>query len=484
MKANDFFICTFQGDQTSYVAEIIGVHSGLIDCRFVHSEKQYRFSTSNWRVVQSNGGFKAGTPLTSHKIYSQREGPVAPNNYVAVTFGNDKSYLGILKNTNPLVVSFLHGSNATYTFDNNNVIIKSGGAYPVGQTIKGITLYELASEAGIAAAPAGTNVSSYDPAREDTLVINTKEFPSDLPGFRNYKGWKQDTTIPHNRKQKQIRSLADIKHLVLHETASDTGDGFFDANDTTAHLSVLKNGTVLQFNDIVERQYHVGVFNNTAIGIEFVNSGWVQGMPSKEQSLNAQQRQKYGEDKGYLWAFCGLGQNIYKLPQADQLEKLVTLTSRFLNATEEGMPKIGQNWLQLVSYNDIKEVWRFASSNDVPPEDEKDIKQFFIFSHGDLFMVPENFKNNPGILSHASTSSVINGKVDKDAHSDGSFLTLYTWLRIEKGLAEEAALEKAKKLIKEQQFFAKTIQTFSNSKGEMESRLVIMLLVSDTAINQ
>lgn len=489
MKEQDFLVCSFKGDETSYVAEITDVHNGSFDCRFVHSEKSYSFSSGNWVVEKSTGGFPPGTPLTKHQLFTPREGEADLNNIVRVTFANGKAYLGVLFNKDPMTVVFLHGVRPTYVFD-NNVVTLSGGAYKVGETIKGITLFApvdgvagtvlppQGSTTGTGGGPAGASIAEYDQLRDDTLVSNAVEFPSNIAGFHNFKGWKASISVPHNRRPKKVRALSDTIHLVLHETAADTGDGFDDSHDTTSHFSVLKDGRLLQFNDLAEKQYHVGVFNDTSVGIEFVNKGWIQGMPSKESGLNATQRQTYSEDKGYLWAFCGLGQNVYRLPSIDQLEKLLELMNRFLDATDDGLPRFAGEWLQLVSYNDVKDVWDFVGDSHVPAESA--VKRFFIFSNADQYLTPSNMAGRPGIFSHASISSITKDKPDNDAHSDGSFLALYSWLRIARRFKEEEAYSLARKLVKTHHFFARTKEKFMSRSGTSEARLIIVLDVDDS----
>ena len=484
MKKNDFLVCSFKGDEAAYVAEITNVSSGSIDCRFVHSEKKYSFSLDGWTVQKSNGGFPIGTPLTKYEVFTPGDTNPALNNIVRVTFSNEKVYLGVLMSEDPLTVVFLHGSRPTYVFE-DNVIRISGGAYKVGDTIREIRQFKRSDVLDAGTTPRVTTfepavspqkkISDYDPVAMDTIVSNAREYPSGIPGYRNYKGWKSNADIPHNKKPKKIRAISDIIHITFHESAADTGDGFYDVNDTTSHLSVLKTNEVLQFNDLLEKEYHIGPFNDTSLGIEFVNKGWIQGMPSKESGLKAADREKYREDKGYLWAFCGMGQNIYKMPSADQLEKFGELINRFFTATESDIPKIAKEWLQVISYNDVKDLWEFGSHTPA----DVDSKRFFIFSNGDVYFTPARIAERSGVYSHACVNSIHKGVPDSHAHPDGSFPTLYHWLRFIKQKTKDEAYTIAQHLIKNHNFIVKTKEKFLHKNGNKEQRYIILVDVAD-----
>ncbi len=132
------------------------------------------------------------------------------------------------------------------------------------------------------------DLNGYKPTRPDTLVVRMNEFDTPL-GIKNW-GAKVDkkstgvSVVPHAAEAKKHNSKKvliseppripkEIIHLVLHETASDVGPGF--APPYTAHLAVQTDGSVLQFNDLVEYQQHGEDMNPTSIGIEFVNRGWL-----------------------------------------------------------------------------------------------------------------------------------------------------------------------------------------------------------------
>lgn len=145
MKTQDFLICTFKGDVTVYVAEILTVLPGSFECRFVHSESRYTFSTNTWTVLKTTGAFRVGTPLTTHELYTPSDAPLLLNSFVSVTFANGKSYLGRLVTLQPQVVRFLHKGQPIYVFENKK-IVSTGGIYPKGQSIIDINAFELATQ--------------------------------------------------------------------------------------------------------------------------------------------------------------------------------------------------------------------------------------------------------------------------------------------------------------------------------------------------
>ena len=304
------------------------------------------------------------------------------------------------------------------------------------------------------------NLNEYNPASSTTIVINTIEFNSGISDIKNYKDWKTNSSVIHNQRKNSYRDPFGIKHLVLHETAAESGNGFDDSANETSHMSVKRDATILQFNDLVEFENHGSGMNTTGIGIEFVNRGWLssttddggEGIPSKETSLTTVQKNAYKEANGYLWLFWGYGFNIYRVPPSmDQLEKEVELVKWItmdLPAQLQGIsgisiyqlfPSIDDTWLQLVSYNDVQGVWTFKAA-DIPSDAEKADKNLFVMTTGYEYLMPANVKDKSGIISHNAFY---------EDHSDGSFLTLYTWLRLKKGKNKTEAFDIAKKLMKD-----------------------------------
>jgi hypothetical protein len=229
-------------------------------------------------------------------------------------------------------------------------------------------------------------------------------------------------------------------------------------------MSVLRNAGVLQFNDLAEMQYHSGDktdpsnrMNTTAIGIEFVNRGWLsaakneEGIPASESQLTAAQRTAYKESNGYLWAFWGYGFNIYRLPPSmDQLDKEVELVKWLVDGLPSTLsktsgisiynlfPSIDDTWLQLIAYDDVKGIWTFPAA-EIPDDAERKKQNLFVMSTGFEYLVPGRIHNRSGVISHNAFYA---------GHSDGSFLALYTWLRLKKNKIGTEAFELCKKLMK------------------------------------
>ena len=263
-----------------------------------------------------------------------------------------------------------------------------------------------------------------------------------------------------------------------------------------------------QFNDLVEIQYHASSFNDKSIGIEFSNRDWEDGKGIKKdktgklirridhKSVDKKGKEQHrieiidkteelAEKKGYFHAFWGDGYNVYKLPDIDQLEKLVELLNRLIRKLDQGFPMINNVWLQVVSYNNVKDFFEFDTA-DIPDTDlKKDAVPYFIYTNGSDYMVPERFKTsakpemwNTGILSHASLSNVISNRlIDEDAHTDGSFQALYSWLRIAKGFSKDDAYAKCKDLLSNHMLKVKTKQNVKwKDNGEQTGQRKIYLL--------
>src|SRR6185503_7616796 len=82
---------------------------------------------------------------------------------------------------------------------------------------------------------------------------------------------------------------------------------------------------------------------------------------------------------------------------------------------------------------------------NIPPETERGTKNLFVMTTAYGFLEPTYIKNKTGIISHNAFY---------ENHSDGSFLSLYTWLRLKKGKDKNQAYDISKKLMKEHFFMA------------------------------
>jgi hypothetical protein len=303
-------------------------------------------------------------------------------------------------------------------------------------------------------------INKFNPQVENTIVVNMKEFPSNINNFLNYA---VGFGTPHNNSPKVIRKLSNIKHIVLHETSgSESGTGFDGSRGFTAHFAITNKG-ISQFNDMVETEFHAGIFNSTSIGIEFANPDWVRVKDSKREYLELN------------WSDGN--HPIYTLPNIDKLERLVEFLQRILSKSEERFPNIQSNWLQLVSYNDVKNYWDFKAT-DVPlTDDSKTEKKYFIYSSALGYIKPDSMLKS-GILSHDCISTLTSIKVNEnsqivvneDAHTDGSFQSLYSFLRISKAMDRDNAFETAKNLLLNNTIQVKTIKSYEGYNKNLTNR--------------
>ncbi|MEO8033841.1 MAG: papain-like cysteine protease family protein, partial [Acidobacteriota bacterium] len=374
---------------------------------------------------------------------------------------------------------------------------------------------------------------SYRPALSSTMVINKIEFET----VSNLLNWS-DASVDHNRTDNGTRAASQLIHLVLHETASPvaseaTAHGFNGPKNETSHMTVMRNATVLQFNDLRQLENHIIGLNSSSIGIEFVNRGWLaspkgpaadhpdtpanlysyehEAVPVNRADLTAQHLARFPEGNDYLYCFWGSGfNNIYRIPpDIAQLEKDVELVQWLttdlktkLDALEDQLNftpaeersdlikgsvnaqlaadkvntiiaswqaselhklffEIERTWLQLVSYDDVSGIWAFPAAN-VPALPDQGSKNLFVFTRGWDYLDPANIAGKSGIISHNAAGH----------HSDGSFLALYTWLRIEKAFDSAKSYRLTKSLMKDH-FFKASLKTNPND------RKIILLNVED-----
>lgn len=302
-------------------------------------------------------------------------------------------------------------------------------------------------------------INEFTPAAADTLIINMKEFNTGITNFSNFLGSKTDTKIKHNTiwNKTPIRKPENITQIVIHETGADGVNDPAFLSPNTAHLAVLRNNTVKQFNDLVEFENHAGGFNGNSIGIEFSNLAWDQAAPASNTNLPA----KYSSDTDYLKLFWGVGYNIYRLPSKDQLEKLVELVdwlTNFNNPPDGVKPSFDLTWHQLVSFNDVSSIYDFGTT--VVADDKKADKQFFIMTKAHFYVKPSKLGNAGGIVCHANLVRDDDFITPGD-HVDGSFPSLYVWLRLGKKLDKDKAYSNATNLMKN---FKLKLTTKSNIK--------------------
>lgn len=454
MFVKDFIKCSFANDTTGYIGEITRVDTSSFDCRLSNSGESYTFDSDTMKVTSLFGTIPVGTQLANYTIYTANSTQnLQAGDYEVVTFADGSRYLGQLTDVDAsgnYNITFLN-SGYKYVIGSNNKIISTDDTNPA-QEVSGIESYVQGTPViVVAAADAGngnalntsTRMNHYVPLNANTIIVNMQEFPS---GISNFKNWSNNASL-HNTNAKPVREASGIKFIVLHETSGgDAGSGFNPPY--TSHFVVASN-EIRQFNDLSEIEWHATIFNDTAIGIEFKNPDWVRTKAQGNDYIDANWNGDYPS---------------YTVPSTDKLENLILLLQRLVSKNETGFPSIDPTWLQIVSYNDVSSIWDFKDS-DIPSDEKKGLKKFFIYSSGIDYMRPDNFDASvKGVLSHNSVSNLINvnGKtvIDEDLHTDGSFQALYSWLRIMQSIEMNDAFSNAKDLVENNMVKVVTTQQY------------------------
>jgi hypothetical protein len=456
MQEKDFIDCSFANDTTHYVGEITHVDSNSFDCRFLNTGESYTFDSETMKVTNFGGTIPIGTQIANYTIFSaDATQNFQSAGYVVVSFADGTRLLGQLTDVDASgnkYVTFLD-SGYKYVFGSDNTIISTDDVKQL-QSVTGIESYVAGTPVVVvSAADAGSgnalntsaNINRFVPRNSDTIIVNMQEFPS---GIANFKNWSNNAAL-HNTNAKTVRESTAIKFIVLHETSGGDGGSGFDP-PYTSHF-VVASDEIRQFNDLCEIEWHATIFNDAGIGIEFKNPDWVA--KSEKTSTNE-----------YIDANWSGDYPSYTVPSTDKLENLVLLLQRLISKNESGFPSIDPTWLQIVSYDDVSSLWNFKDS-DIPADEKKGLKKFFIYSCGTDYMRPDNFDADlKGILSHNSVSNLItvNGKtvIDEDAHTDGSFQALYSWLRIMQSNEMNDALTNAKSLVTNNVVTVTTAQSY------------------------
>ena len=452
MQEKDFLRCEFNNDSAKYIAEITRVNSNSFDCRFLNSGDAYTFDSNTMRVTSQFGAIPMGSQLANYTLFTANSTQsFNAGDYAVVTFADGSRFLGEITDTDGgLYVTFLD-SGFKYVFDSDNRIISTDDSNQT-QDVTAIDSY-LADAPVIVVSAAGAGsggslhdkatINRYTPQNSDMIIINMQEFSSSIGNFKN---WSTNAAL-HNTSAKTVRAASAIKFIALHETSGGDGGTGFDP-PFTAHFVIAAN-EVRQFNDLCEIEWHVGIFNDASIGIEFKNPDWVRNKTPGYEYIDANWSGDYPS---------------YTVPSTDKLENLVALLQRLISKNENGFPAIDPTWLQIVSHNDVSSIWNFSDS-DIPADDKKDLKKFLIYSNATDYMKPETFDESvSGIFSHNSVSNLITvgGKtvIDEDAHTDGSFQALYTWLRIMQSYEMNDAYTNAKDLVTNNVVRASTIRQY------------------------
>ena len=456
MHEKDFIECSFANDATKYIGDITHVDTNSFDCRFLNSGELYTFDSETMKVTSLAGTIPIGTQIAAYTIFTvDATQNFQAGTYVVITFADGSRLLGQLTDVDASgnkSVTFLD-SGYKYVFGSNNAVISTDDLKQV-QDVTGMESYSAGTPVIVVSAEdvgsgnalnTPANINRFVPGNTDTIIVNMQEFPSGIASFKN---WSTNAAL-HNTHAKTVREASAVRFILLHETSGGDGGSGFDP-PYTSHFVVAAD-EIRQFNDLCEIEWHATIFNDTGIGIEFKNPDWV----AKTEKTTTNE---------YIDANWSGDYPSYTVPSTDKLENLVLLLQRLISKNESGFPSIDPNWLQIVSYNDVSSIWDFKD-NDIPAEEKKGLKKFFIYSCGTDYMQPGNFDADvKGILSHNSVSNLItvNGKtvIDEDAHTDGSFQALYSWLRIMQSNEMNEAYTNAKNLVTNNKLTVTTVQSY------------------------
>jgi N-acetylmuramoyl-L-alanine amidase len=246
----------------------------------------------------------------------------------------------------------------------------------------------------------------YTPTTTNTLVIDGAEFPA--PGGISWKNWSAPSVSQFRGKPQQItRTKSDVIQLVIHETVGSMWQGLSGPNlGVQFHLD--RDGSMVQHNDAVDKLWHVRTFAGRSAGIEVVNLVF-----DNDNQPNPGEKEP-GVRIKVPWSAKNGG--FYVIPPQVQMESLAITVRELMSQFS-----IPDQWLQVIPHPDAVKASGVMAG-----------RWFFIMSTGGHLYF-RNMVNEPGIASH----SVL---ID---HADGAFPTLYTWLRLHKGMTSDNAYQMA-----------------------------------------
>jgi hypothetical protein len=269
----------------------------------------------------------------------------------------------------------------------------------------------------------GVSCFTRKPTDSDTLVVDGFEYIKPVNEFLN---WKDGKKIFHGPKppatgQPQCRSLEQVTAIVLHETVGWSDNSATDrwGSDLATQFYVQSDGSIAQHYDVAQYVQHSEHRNRHSVGIEFVNKVWAKTSEVTAGAYTPPANARNHSPREVLPAHPpGWGeQAFYVVPPADQLEALRHLVKCLLDT----VPTIPSVWLSL---------------------EHSEADNLFLMSQWpDLYGCIQPTCMRGGIYSHYNIGG----------HTDGSFLTLYTWLRqqgLDSGAAPGSAYETAKDLVR------------------------------------
>jgi hypothetical protein len=287
------------------------------------------------------------------------------------------------------------------------------------------------------------------PFLADSLVIEHQEFSPPVSDFRNWasSGWIPGGVFHQQRRNTFCRAKSAVNALVLHETAawgrldrgwpgstawlngyarhpaaghpssiSDGKEQLTPCNhagpqhlaEIAAHFCVHTDGSIAQHYDAVQKLAHGGPHNDHSIGIELTNVVWV-GSGDVDAANTVELQGMLAAGAHWETVSSWGARDRYVVPSREVLESLYGLVAA------------------LMFHFDIPPIWRQTTTNQGP----------------DLFLMNRSQAElsgpEPGIYAHFNFT-------DPGGHTDGSFQTLYTWLRHERGFCSLHARQEAMQL--------------------------------------
>lgn len=292
-----------------------------------------------------------------------------------------------------------------------------------------------------------------DPALPDSLVIRGREYSPPVSAFRNWKdgadlpnGWSRLGVFHQERKTMKANSI--VNAIVIHETAGfgliDTGfppagpwvNTATEKKDIAAHFCVHTDGSIAQHYDPIQWLGHAGPRNSHSVGIEVVNSAWTRSSSLTNNKYQIGNHLSAGE---WLDTVRGWAAERYVVPKVEQLEALARLVDDLVFLI--GMPD-----------RDLSVIEESVDGRE---------RQKFLMSYWPSRFGP-GAPDTGGLYHHFMLGGIYtrkNGQKVKmnttdqgqavAAHTDGSFLALYVFLRRKRGFCAKHARMKAMELCDE-----------------------------------
>lgn len=289
------------------------------------------------------------------------------------------------------------------------------------------------------------NCWQYNPVHKDTLVVDRTEYDTGHSiKLTNWHGWDprenngplggglykslahppkvygyrlHGDTSARGRKKTICRDLSEIKTIMLHETA---GWGMDDplymprkwrtSEQIGTQFNVTTDGRIFQYYDAVQRVSHISAKrNDDGVGIEFSNIVYATPGPTGEFTPPSRANDHTTRRTVKWW---GYGSKKYIVPPLAQMEALFELVQLLLTI----LPSVPGKFRALDAHG------------EAGAPDEK----LFLMSRWTSVYDTDSL---PGMYSHHNV---------KD-HVDGSFQSLYLWLRTQADVSSYDGSTRAEK---------------------------------------